>query len=124
MLTILIVLSLASASGLDERAHILLHAKDSKSLKLKIHSMENTKRVEAACDFELIHQQVPKSCYRLKLSLEKKEIVDQACERASLKMMESIETGGLSKICAEFVNKKNKDIQYSQSESDPGQFLR
>lgn len=124
MLIVLLVLSLASASTLDERAHMLLHAKDSRSLKAQIHSIENSKRLEAACDFELIHQQVPKSCYSLKLTAEKREVVDQACERASFKMVEPVKTDGLSKTCAEFVNEKNKDIQYSQSESDPGQFLR
>lgn len=121
---VLIMVSLASANPLDERAHMLLHAKNSKTLKAKINSMENLKRAAAACDFELTHHQVPKSCYSLKLTAEKKEVVDQACERATFKMVEPVKTGGLSKTCAEFVNKKNKDIQYSQSESDPGQFLR
>jgi len=124
MFIVFLLLSMASASNLDERAHMLLRAKDSKSLKAKIHSMDNLKRAEAACDFELIHQQVPKSCYSLRLTAEKKEVVDQACERASLKMVEPVKISGLSKACADFVNKKNKDIQYSQSESDPGQFLR
>lgn len=118
------LLSLAQASQSDDRAMMLLHAKDAKSFKTKINSINNERKKRAACDFELTHNQIPKSCYSLKLSPERKEIIDQACELASYKMKEEVGVVGLSKACAEFVNKKNKDIQYSQAEKDPGQFLR
>lgn len=114
----------AHASTLDDRAQMLLNAKDPKALKMKINSLNGLKKTEVACEFELSSDQIPKSCYRLKLPKDKMEIVDQACERASIKMKESVEIKGLSKSCADFVNKKNKDIQYSQSEENPGEFLR
>lgn len=122
---IIVMISLAAhGDTMDDRALMLLHAKDPKGLKIKINEMNNLKKTETACEFELSMSMIPKSCYRLKLSNEKRQIVEEACERASLKMKEPAQTSGLSKPCTEFVNKKNKDIRYSQSEVDPGEFLR
>ncbi len=86
--------------------------------------MNGLKKTEVACGFELSSEMIPKSCYRLKHTKEKVEIIDQACERASLKMKEPVSLVGLSKRCADFVNKKNKDIQYTQSEASPEDVLR
>lgn len=124
-LIILVLISFgAKGSSLDDRAQMLLFAKDPKSLKMKINSMNGHKKTEVACEFELSSEMIPRSCYRLKLAKEKVEIIDQACERASLKMNEPVNLAGLSKRCADFVNKKNKDIQYTQSEASPEDILR
>lgn len=123
ILTILMAFS-AIASKSDDRAQMLLYANDPKVLKTKINSLNQLKQIEAGCNFELSSFMIPKSCYQMKLSKEKTIAVDEACERASLKMKDVVDIKGLSKTCSSFVNKKNKDIQYSQSESTPEDILR
>lgn len=122
LMTILIALN-CKASILDERAQNLLQAKDIKDLKIKIHLLSESRKLEAGCEFELSNVLVPKSCYRLKLDMSKKEVVDKACEKAAHLMKDEVKTTGLSKPCAEFINKKNKDIRYSQEEAHPEELI-
>lgn len=119
----LMVLS-CMASTLDQRANSLLYAKDSRDLKIKIHKYEVSKKLESKCEFELLNTLVPKSCYKLRLSHKKIEILNQACERASYIMKEEVDLAGLSESCSKAVNKKNKDIRYRREETQPEELMR
>jgi hypothetical protein len=121
LLSILISLNVMASN--DERALNLLNATNVKDLKMKIRSYSESKKLENKCAFELSSKLIPKSCYRLKLSAQKIEVIDQACERASIIMKEEVNLKGLSKNCSEFVDKKNKDIRYSNEEADPKKFV-
>ncbi len=115
---VLLLLSFLSlhATELDDRAQVLLHAKDLKSLKAKIDKIEEKKILESRCEFELNHKLVPKTCYKLEISKEKLQIVDQACERNVLVMTEEVSLAGLSPYCKKLVSDKNKDLIYSKEE--------
>lgn len=113
----------AMASASDDRAANLLTAKSVKDLKIKAHVFGEFKKYETKCEFELSNTLVPKSCYQLKLTPAKINVVDQACERASYIMKEEVSIHGLSKICANFVDKKNKDLRYSREETMPEKYI-
>lgn len=124
MFMAMIIALSCKASILDERAQNLLQARDIKDLKIKIHLLSESRELAAKCGFELSNVLIPKSCYRLKLNASKKEVVDKACEKAANIMKEEVRATGLSKLCAQFINKKNKDIRYSKEESHPEELIQ
>jgi hypothetical protein len=106
----------AQASHLDEKAQALLKAKNVKVLNQELQLLETKKQKEVLCEFELSNQIVPRTCYAMKLTKQKLEVIDQACERAVLNMKSTVLESGLSTNCKKWVQKKNQDIQYSQNE--------
>jgi hypothetical protein len=122
-MTILMVVLNCKASILDDRALMLLNARDPNVLKIKIKAMSESNKLKARCDFELSETLIPESCYRLRLPKEKTQVIDKACERASYIMKEEMEIKSLSPKCAEYVGKKNKDLKYSKEESTPENYI-
>jgi hypothetical protein len=123
LISILLILSFKTFAS-EERAQNLLFAKDIRDLKSKIHLYSESKKLQTKCEFELLNNLVPKSCYRLKLDGTKLEVIDQACEKASYNMKEEVGLEHLSKTCQAFVNKKNKDIRYRQEETQPEKLIK
>lgn len=123
MFLLLVFLMNVQASSLDHRAQMLLSVKSHKEFKIKTQSYNELQKIESSCEFELSNTLVPKSCYKLKLSKEKIQVVDQACERAVRVMKEEVSVRGLSPFCADLVNKRNGDLRYNKVEESPEQFV-
>jgi hypothetical protein len=122
LMSIILVLS-CEASSLDEKAQMLLSTKDLKTLKIKINSFNESEKLRAHCNFELSNARVPTSCYKLKLSQDRNEVIDKACEKASYIMKEEVPLRALSSKCLSFVAKKNKDLRYSKEEKSPEKYI-
>lgn len=114
-----ILVNTVLGSAQDDRSLMLLNVKDIKTLKAKSMAFENTAKLKTACEFELEKNLIPKSCYLLKLSKDKIAAVDEACERSSMQMKNSMPLKGLSSKCSGFVQKKNADLKYTEAEVSP-----
>jgi len=128
MKTIFLLLLLLghAKANVEERAQILLKAKNIHHLRSDLKKHKELSILKRSCQIQLQEQKIPVACYQV-LKLQKKvhkipnsyyvdkiNEYDHACEDAVDKQNDIVDTRGLGKNCAALVGERNKEINYSQ----------
>jgi hypothetical protein len=118
MILLFLFFNLQAKANLQERTEILLHATNIRQLKKDLGNLDDIEILKQSCDLELSSKKVPRHCYLVlkshpKASFTVKDL-DDTCEENAGHSQDIVPVNDLSKICANFVALRNKEIEYSR----------
>lgn len=111
------------AKDYEERAQVLLGAKNIGELNQKLKEMDAHDDLIHSCKWELSSQLVPRSCYLLPLTDEQRLAADESCKRAVKNLKREAPLEDLSQKCRNYVSQKNMDLRYRLKEENPAEYI-